>query len=203
MIKAADGTGSARTAVTSAGGLASPDWSRDARYIVYEESSAETGTDIRYVQVADGVADPITFLDTQANEHSPRLSADGRFLAYVSNESGRDEVYVRPFPEGAGRWQVSVDGGSQVRWRGDGRELYYVRGTTLISVPVSTQQGFTLGGAQNLFSSVSLRQIGPSSQYDVSANGQEFLTTAPAQTEGGPAPLRIHIVQNWYEEFRD
>jgi serine/threonine-protein kinase len=123
-------------------------------------------------------------------------------VAYVSNESGRPEVYVRPFPSGDGRWQASPNGGAQPRWRSDGKELFYVENrNTMMAVPVSTGQGLTLGQPQRLFESADLifRNL-PWPQYDVSADGQRFLTSTPVQED---TPPTIRIVQNWHEEFRD
>ena len=99
------------------------------------------------------------------------------------------EVYVRPFPEESGKWQVSVNGGTQLRWRHDGRELFYVEGLTLMAVSVSTEQEFILSQPQRLFESENLRSndyAGP--QYDVSADGERFLTTATAKGENAPPP---------------
>ncbi len=189
--------------VEAEGTLVSPDWSRDGRYLVYYEVDEENGRGIRYVELqADGDAsEPVTFLSTPADELSPRLSPDARFLAYISDESGRDEIYVRPFPDGAGKWQVSVNGGTDPRWRSDGSELFYLEDTSLRVVSVSTGEGFTQGQPQVLFESLDLAQVGGRA-YDVSADGQRFVTTA--LVEGAEAaPPKIRVVQNWYEEFRD
>jgi Tol biopolymer transport system component len=212
MRKAADGTGEAVVLVEAKEFLLSPDWSRDGRYLVYSERNAQTGYDIRYFQFAsDGtVSEPVTFLGTPARESTSMLSPDGRFVAYVSNESGRAEVYVRPFPDGAGRWQASVEGGGQPRWSRDGRGLYYVQNTTLMNVSVSTGQGVTLGQPRSLFASDDLRFANSHPGYDVSADGQRFVTVAwfdeiqPGASEPTePEPPKIRIVQNWYEEFRE
>ena len=109
---------------------------------------------------------------------------------------------MRPFPDGAGQWPVSVNGGRQPRWRSDGRELYYWGGgAALMAVSVSTEGVFTLGQPQQLFESSDLRS-GGSPTYDVSADGQRFVMVALIEEEGF-APPKIRIVQNWYEEFRD
>ncbi len=133
-----------------------------------------------------------------------KLSPDGRFLAYESNESDRYEIYVRSFPGGDGKRQVSVNGGTQPRWRSDGRELYYVEGDTLMAVSVSTESAFTLGQPQQLFEAPALTRTGGglNGGYDVSADGQRFLTIAPVEGADS-APPTIRIVENWYEEFRD
>ena len=204
LSKAADGTGEAVVLVEAEGSLYTPDWSRDGRYLVYFEVDQETGLDIRYVELqADGdTGEPITFLSTPAAERDPKLSPDGRFLAYVSDESGRPEIYVRPFPDGAGKWQVSVNGGTNPRWRSDGSELYYVVGTALMAVSVSTGEGFTQGQPQALLESPNLLVGGGA--YDVSADGQRFVTIAPVEDDDQKAEApSIRVVENWAEEFRD
>ena len=205
MRKAADGRGEPAVLVESDYAASNADWSRDGRYLVFHGPSGETtSNDILYVELEAG-GDPLKpkiFLSTPAAESAPKLSPDGRFVAYVSNESGRPEVYVRPFPSGDGRWQASPNGGAQPRWRSDGKELFYVENrNTMLAVPVSTGQGLTLGQPQRLFQSADLifRNL-TWPQYDVSGDGQRFLTSTPVQ---GDTPPTIRIVQNWYEEFRD
>ena len=204
MSKTADGSGEAAVLVESENFVYAPDWSRDERYLVYYELNPETLRDIHYLEFGtDGdVAEPVTFLSTPASERSPRLSPDGRYLAYNSNESGRYEIYVQPFPAGAGKWQVSVNGGAQPRWRSDGNELYYVQGETLMAVSVSTGKGFTVGQPQVLFEDLNLRGE-VATKYDVSAAGQRFLTIAPVEDGHQTETPSVRIVQNWYEEFRD
>ncbi len=208
--KTTDGTGEAVVLIQPEGPLAAyPDWSRDGRYLVYYESNLETGRDIRYLEFGpDGEAGAsVTFLNTPADERTPKLSPDGRFLVYVSDESGSYEIYVRQFPDGVGKWQVSVNGGQLPRWRSDGGELYYVEGTTLMAVSVSSEQGFTLGQPQALFEATELTsQLAGGLPYDVSADGQRFVTVAPFQGDQDDeeaAPPTIRVVQNWYEEFRE
>ena len=206
MRKAADGTGEAVALVEAENGLPGPDWSHDGRYLVYQKDlSTNASRDVVYVEIgADGTAgEPVTFLGTAADEGAPKLSPDGRFVAYVSDESGRREVYVRPFPDGPGRWQASVDGGSQPRWSRDGKELLFVRDTTLLSASVATGAGVTLGQPQELFRSDDLQAFVVTPVYDVSADGQRILTAAPAEQGVDAAPPTIRVVQNWYEEFRD
>ena len=209
MRRATDGTGEPVVLVETSNFLSSADWSRDGRYLVYQELNPETnGADIRYIELGtDGdVGEPITFLGSPAGEMFPKFSPDGRFVAYTSNESGRYEIYVRPFPDGTGRWQASVNGGEAPRWRSDGKELYYVEGRKLMAVSATSESTFTLGQPQPLFeasalvASVSITPGG----YDVSADGQRFLTVSPVEgAENETAPPTIRVVQNWHEEFRD
>ena len=94
-------------------------------------------------------------------------------MSYISNETGRNEIYVRPFPDGAGTWQVSVNGGTQQRWRGDGTELYYVEGeNALMAVSVSIEQGFAHGQPSRLFESADL--AGPLNKATYAARRTPF-----------------------------
>ena len=201
--KAADGTGEATVLVNAEASVFNPDWSHDGKHLAYHEISTDTQRNIWYLKPRGDGFEPTVFLSTPANEATPKFSPDSRYLAYVSDESGRTEVYVRPFPEGSGKWQVSANGGTNPRWRHDGRELFYVEESTLMAVAVSTEQGFVPGQPQICFESEDLRLNDYGApQYDVSADGQRFLTTAPAEDENAPPPV-IRVVENWYEEFKD
>ena len=205
MRKTVDGMGEPALLVQSDHAASNADWSRDGRYVVFQGASdAGTAGDILYAELkaSGGPYKPQVFLSTTASERVPKLSADGRYIAYVSNESGRPEVYVRSFPDGAGRRQASSDGGTQPRWRDDGKELFYVENDqSMMAVPVSIGQDVTLGRPQRLFDSQDLRfRDNPWPQYDVSADGQRFLTATPADDAALPS---IRIVQNWHEEFRE
>ena len=147
--------------------------------------------------------EPHPYLQTPYGEHLAKLSPDGRFLVYRSNESGRNEIYVRPFPEGGARTAVSTNGGEQPRWSRDGKEIFYVEGTTLVAVEVSTSPDFSVGSVTRLFEHrVLARQSGwPVAQYDVSTDGRRFLFAAPGDEEA-EQEVKIRVVQNWYEEFR-
>lgn len=192
-------------AILSAGGA--PDWSRDGRYVVSQRGDGkarETLSNIYYIDLKQDASQlrPILVVGTSGSETAPKLSPDGRLIAYVSDETGNQEIYVHSFPEGTLKRQVSVDGGTQPRWRADGREIFYVRNRTMMAVPVSTDQGFTAGQPQELFSSADLVSQTSWPEYDVSADGQRFLTSTPYFGEGAE-PSRIRIVENWYEEFRE
>ena len=129
----------------------------------------------------------------------PTSPPDGRFLAYESNESGRYEVYVQRFPEGGGKTVVSTGGGRQPRWRGDGKELYYVNGDTMMAVDVNTEPTFRVGRPTALFDAPGAF-AGRGQRYDVAAGGQRFLY---AESVGEGKPTAVRVVLNWYEEFRD
>jgi serine/threonine-protein kinase len=134
------------------------------------------------------------------------VSADGRWLAYQSSESGRDEIYVRPFPNvDGGKWQVSADGGTRPLWARDGRELfYYTAARGMIAVPIRAGTAFAAGTAASVFGGPAFSVPTNGRMYDVSADGRRFLMIkqAPPTGERAAAPLQLVVVQNWLEELK-
>ncbi len=128
------------------------------------------------------------FAASAANESMPTLSPDGRWVAFVSDESQTREVYVRPFPTGAGRWQISTDGGTEPRWSRNGREIIYRRAERYLAVAVSPGPAFALGRTDTLFSG--FYDSGPYTSYDVSRDGSEFIMVRPG-AEG--RTLSVHL----------
>ena len=201
FVRRADGSGEAKALPATPLREWVSDWSRDGKYLLYGLIDPENGGDVWYLErKQDRSWETHPFLQTPFRAATPKLSPDGRFVAYSSNESGQFEVYVRPFPEGGGRSTVSSDGGQQPRWSDDGKELFYVEGDTLVAVSVTTSPEFSVGPATRLFEHPSLtRSFYP--QYDVSADGQRFVLAAPVEVEGAEPSIRV--VQNWFEEFRE
>ena len=168
------------------------DWSADGKTILFLGQGRQTNWDIASVDVATGVA--TSFLQTPFVEVDPQLSADGRWLAYSSDESGRFETYLRPFPAGDGKWQVSSAGGRQPRWRGDGRELFYMAPDgTLMAVPVAPGADPAPGLPVALFK-VQVPELAPQfgRDYAASRDGQRFLVNWMAD-QGA----RATVVVNW------
>ena len=168
-------------------------WSLDNRYIAYT-SRGVPGTleDIRVLPLS-GDRKPIPFLNTRFLERDAQFSPDGRWMAYISDESGRDEVYVAPFPGPGRKWQISRAGGIRPRWRQDGREIYYLAEDNRITAVEVGQQGstFEVGAARPLFT---IRPQRPGSIYRVSPDGQRFLVnTAIAEEHSSP----LTLVVNW------
>ena len=128
---------------------------------------------------------------TEFNEQGPQFSPDGHWIAYQSNESGRYEVYVAPFPGPGGKRQVSTAGGALPRWRADGKELFYrAADNRLMAAEVDAKGGaFEVKKVEPLFGPI----VGATS-YDVSADGQRFLTLVPV---GGETDTPLTVVQNW------
>jgi serine/threonine-protein kinase len=144
---------------------------------------------------------------TPANEYNPTVSPDGRWLAYQSDESGRFEIYVRPFPAlDAGKWQVSTNGGTRPRWRRDGSELFYFNGGTasgeIVAVPIDAGETFSWQSPVPLFRGdyLAVQQSGRGT-YDVTADGQRFLMIKAAEARATES-TQIVIVENWLEEVK-
>ena len=202
--RAADGTGEPASLAGTEAGERPYDWSADGKYLLYTVEGPQ-GSDLWYLdQKEDGSGfEPAPFLQTASNLRAPKFSPDGRFVAYTSDESGRYEINVQPFPEGRGKWQASIDGGMQPRWRRDGKELFYVQGDTLMAVEVTSAPNFSPGEVRPLFNDANLVPANANQvMYDVAAEGQRFVLTAAVESEQSNTPS-IHVVQNWYEEFRD
>ena len=143
-------------------------------------------------------------MGTSFSEALAQLSPDGRNIAYVSDESGRDEVYVQRFPVGGRKVPVSVRGGTRPRWSRDGNELFYVEDQALVAVSVSTEPLFEVRSTTRLFEHPGLAKDNTRflQTYDVPAEGRRFLLVEQASS-GSISELQIRVVQNWYEEFRD
>jgi Tol biopolymer transport system component len=197
--KPSSGNGEASLLVDTGTNLQSPDWSPDQRFLIYVGVSPETKGDLLYRERRkDGsLGEAVAFLKTPFNEAAPRFSPDGRFVAYASDESGRNEVYVREFPNGTNKWQISANGGTAPRWARSGNEMFYAERRKLMAVSVSTRPAFSPRTPEPLFEKRSLQSM--DAQYDVSANGQRFIIL---DRPPGEQPLSIHVVHNWFEEFR-
>jgi len=194
---AADSTGDVEILTRSEGANAFPhSWSPDMAALAFYFISPETARDI-WILPRGGEAQP--FLVTPYNERTPTFSPDGRWIAYTSDESGRDEVYVTAFPGPRDTRMVSRDGGRTAVWSRDGRELFYRNGDRMMSVPVELQPSFAAGDPRVLFQgNFYAEPSGSGTQdYDVSPDGQRFVMI---QTE---APTRIHVILNWFEELRE
>jgi serine/threonine-protein kinase len=171
------------------------------RLLVLLASGSRDGADIAVVQPG-GEARAVPLLATMFGERYGEVSPDGRWLAYNSNESGRDEVYVRPFPDvDTGRWQVSTGGGSQPLWARNGRELFFRNGATLMAVPLQVGQTFAAGNPAVVFErSYATPQGGRT--YDVSPDGRRFLMIKEGTADDVASRARIILVQNWLEELK-
>jgi dipeptidyl aminopeptidase/acylaminoacyl peptidase len=189
----ADGSGGAERLTTSSGDVASS-WSPDGQTLAFQEPAPGAGWDLWVFRLSDHKAQP--FLQTRFNEIAPRFSPDGRWLAYASDESGRYEIYVQPYPGPGGKWQISTDGGTEPVWAHNG-ELFYRNGDKMMAVETATRSNFSADKPKALFEGhYATYQTLPS--YDVTPDGQRFLLAKPSEQ----GPQEINVVLNWFEELK-
>jgi serine/threonine-protein kinase len=186
--------------LTNGAGVESPgSWSADGQWFAYIASDPVTASDI-WARSSAGDRAPRAVVRTQFNEMYPRLSPDGRWLAYTSNESGRSEVLVQAFPEPRGRTPISTSGGDEPVWSRDGRELFYLDGDDMMVVEVRTSPAFTASPPRKLFEGRYVRSPNSVAGYDVSADGQRFLRVQPVNPD--PPTDRIQVTLNWFEALK-
>ncbi|MCZ6651144.1 MAG: protein kinase [Acidobacteria bacterium] len=193
--KPADGSGAGRQLFESAGDMFPFGWTPDGRTLLIGAST--TSGESTLGMATDG---EVTFFrESSGNEGSfstglvARLSNDGNWMAYISGQSGREEVFVGPFPPGSAKWQVSTEGGGEPRWRADGKEIFYrTQEGILMAAEISTAGGRIAVGAVRPLFQTSAESI--FSSYDVSSDGQRFLINTPV-SESKPQPLTL--VLNW------
>jgi Tol biopolymer transport system component len=174
------------------------DWSPDGKFLLYLEGVTTGGVGDLMVLPMAGDRKPIVFLKTRFDERGPHFSPDGRWVAYQSNESGLNQIYVRPFPGPGGQWQVSTSGGIQVRWRRDGRELYYIAPDgKLMAVPIAVKDNAIEPGAPVALFQPPIWGGGTNSanrqQYDVAPDGRFLINVTAAGDISSPITLFL----NW------
>jgi serine/threonine-protein kinase len=195
----ADGSGGLEQLTSSELVQAPSAFSPDGQLLAFIEINPSTGADIWTLRLSDRKAQP--FLRTPFNERVPRFSPDGHWLSYVSNESGRYEVYVQPYPGPGGKWQISTEGGSEALWNRNGRELFYRNGDKMMSVAISTQPSFAAGNPRQLFKGDYQMNATGIPEYDISPDGERFLMVKPVEQQQA-APTQINVVLNWTEELK-
>jgi eukaryotic-like serine/threonine-protein kinase len=210
--------------LTTEADASNPLWTLDGRDIVYQSSTDGVNSGV-FRKAADGTGEveklasatnnnyflywskdgkQLTLLPVRGGvgEYPPRISPDGNWVAYWSNESGRNEVYVRPFPDiNKGQWLISQSGGNGPLWSPDGRELFYRDAESVIALPIETGPDIKLGKPKALFWKYNaLSNDGKPNLpiWDISPDGKRFLMVKPVQ------PLhRIHVIANWLELIRN
>ena len=171
------------------------DVSTDGRFLGFHYSTPR-GYDLGVMTLA-GERKSSTFLGTPSNEIQARFSPNTRWVAYASDESGRFEVYVRPFPAASGQTQISIAGGTQPEWRRDGKELFYISlDGKLTAVPVTTDGVTFSAGAPHALFDVEVPEPNPPhpTDYAVTADGQRFLVNTVVDQPTRPA---LTVILNW------
>jgi serine/threonine-protein kinase len=204
----ADGTSPPQQLVP--GDLRPSSWTPDGRRVA-AVPFAVGGRDIVIVTVEDGNVSAQPLFQTRHSEQWPEFSQDGRWLAYGSNESGRYEVYVRPYPGPGPAERVSVDGGTSPAWNPNGEEVFFLGlpnpagKQTMMAVDVNAASSLRIGRPKPLFEfdPVDLRfYCTPARCYDVALDGQRFLVVQRMPTPPKPAVTHLNLIQNWFEELK-
>ena len=208
----ADGSGSAERLLEGQRQQSPNAITPDGKQLLFREapSSGPTSADVNALHLDDRRARPL--LHTTFNEMNAELSPDGRWVAYQSNESGQQEIYVRPFPNvDSGRWTVSTGGGTRPLWSRDGRELFYLAGgdsaTRMMATPIQPGNTFAAGNARMLFEGPYYATFTPGGNsgrtYDVSLDGKRFLMIKnAAPTSSAATPSSLVAVLNFYDELK-
>jgi Tol biopolymer transport system component len=200
-----NGTGSEERLIESHDTLIAHDWSPDGRFLLYSlisnDLSLRTRPNLWLLPMA-GDRKPVPFLTTPFREGPSQFSLDGKWIAYSSDESGRNEVYVQSFPPTGIKWQVSSTGGDWVRWRSGANELFYISpNRAVMSVAARTVSGSLEFGTPSALFAIPVTPDDPGAvpySYDVMPDGQRFLTLAPvADIEDPP----MTVILNWQAEL--
>ncbi len=196
--KPADGTGAAERLSESALSHTAHSWSPDGKSLAFTELHPTSSGDI-WVLPLEGERTPWPFLQTPSSETGVVFSPDGHWVAYRSNESGRQEIYVQPFPSTGAKWLISTEGGEEAAWAGSGSEIFYRNGDQMMAVDITTEPTFTHGKPKLLFEGRYVR-AGFRSAYDVTPDGQRFLMIKESEQES--TVTQLNIVLNWFEELK-
>jgi len=199
MWKPADGAGEAERLTDSSSNQWPVSWSPDGKVLVFTKGGEKTEGDIWFLRL-EGDRKPEVFLQTSSSEMAARLSPDGRWLAYYSNESGAYEVFVRPFPSGDRKWQISTKGAWPARWSADGKELFYLQEAKTMMVVAISAEGSTFSAdkPRKLFEVPSSWYAG----FDVAPDGQRFVMVKPVEEEKAADRTHLTFVFNWFEELK-
>jgi serine/threonine protein kinase/Tol biopolymer transport system component len=195
-IKPADGSGEEKLLLKTDDPKLEEHWTKDGRFLLFTSTGPKTAQDM-WALPFPGETKPVSLLQTQFSERLARVSPDGRWLAYASNESGAYEIYVRPFtpeaPAGTGaKWLVSKGGGYRPIWRPDGKALFYLyQANQAMAVDIDTSKGFQAGTPKRMFTPPSTALT---TGWDLSPDGKRFLIVAPPNT-GRTIPFTV--VLNW------
>jgi serine/threonine-protein kinase len=196
-----DGAGAEETLWKGTEHIHVEDWTPDGKSLVVSSTQTAGSPQDLFLLPLDGDRALKPLLRTRFSERAARVSPDGRWMAYCSDETGRDEVYVRPFPSLEGRYPISSGGGCQPVWSRKTAELFYRGGGALMTVPIAPGDRFTAGSPQKLFDDPFYNKGAGHTGYDVTADGRFLFVANEIETATGSA-LPIHLVINWLQAPR-
>jgi Tol biopolymer transport system component len=181
---------------------ATSDWSNDGKYVLFTSMGDQNTKSDIWVLPMVGDRTPFAFAHSEFSEGGGVFSPDGKWVAYQSDESGKNEIYVRPFPGPGAKWQVSTSGGRFPYWKSNGKEIYYLSGGKIMTAQVSgSSQTFTVGTVREFFnpSDVGGINMGNGTLRDISPDGNSILLSV-SKGMLPTAPLTLSV--NWHEEFK-
>ena len=195
VVKPANGTGQEELLLAAGVNTWPSDWSPDGKFLLIQQTGQNTAIDLALLPIeapkpGDGTRKVVPFAQTPFDETQGRFSPDGKWIAYVSNESGRNQVYLQTYPTTGAKYQVSTAGGVNTRWRRDGKEIYFLSADgKVMAAPVKLGSGVELGTPQALFADVRMTNFIPT------PDGQNFFVNVPAGDENA-APM-LTVITNW------
>jgi serine/threonine-protein kinase len=195
--RAADASSPAERFLERDGAQYATSWSPDGKTLLFNKGQPGDGTkyDIWAMRIGER---PYPLIVTPNNEMSARVSPDGKWIAYDSDESGRQEVYVRHFPNvDGGKWTISTGGGRQPQWAPNGRELYYALGSAIYAVSVDTKGNSFVAGAPDMLFSGAFDLL--TTDYTLTADGTRFIMI---ESDPNARPTQLQVVLNWAEEVK-
>ena len=194
--KASNGVGKEELLFESGADERAESWSPDGKYLAYLRRDRDRRNAVNiWVLPLSARRKPFPFIESEFDKCFSSFSPDGRWIAYASNESGRFEIYVAPFPSPKGKWQISTSGGTFPRWRGDGKELFYLGPDNRLRAAeiIAHESNLDVGSTQLLFAVQAVPP--PASPFDVTADGKRFLINTMPATQSDSEP--ITLVVNW------
>jgi Tol biopolymer transport system component len=196
-VRPTSGQGDARLVFTAGTSIALTDWSNDGRLILFDYQQLVGDDDLDIWALDMETLEARAYVSGRFSQGEARLSPDGRWVAYSSDESGKNEVYVQGFPQADGRWMVSNDGGARGAytpvWGDDGRELFYKRGNSVLAIPLTPGAGFAFGTPRPIFDLIV--KSGAGSRLVVTDDGQRILCNELPPAD--PSKSGARLIQNW------
>jgi serine/threonine-protein kinase len=174
-------------------------WTPDGGYLVIDDLDASNSISNLVVIPLREKKEPWNYSRSSFDEYEAGISPNGKWIAYLTNETGSYQIYVRSFPGKEGKWQISTDGADEPKWSPDGKALYYRKGSQLVAVPVSTAGTFSAGAPKVLFSGFPSMNVDSGISYDITSDGRYFVTTTPVE---GTTFKNIAVVLNWSAELK-
>jgi len=173
-------------------------WSKDQSTVVLQMLSGTRQTDLYYLKLGDENK-LYDYLSTNADEWTSSLSADGKWIAYISSESGTYQVYVQSFPNKGGKWQISVNGASSVVWAPDQKTIYFESNSVIYSVSVTISKTLILGTPKEYLKGLSLLPVDSGHYFDVTPDSKYIITTKPSTENNNQ---KLTVIVNWFEELK-